>query len=164
MARQHIKKQKHHFANESPYGQSYGFSSNHVWMWELDHKECWAPKNWRFWTGLLEKTLESPLDFKIKPGSKPWIFIRISDAEAEAVILWPPDVTSWFIGKDPDAEKDWGPDEKGMTEDDTVGWHHQLDGHEFEEAPSLGYQQGSLVCYSPWGLKESDMTEWLNWT
>ena len=111
--RQHIKKQRHHFANKGSYSQNYDFSSGHVWMWELDHKEGWAPKNWCFWTVVLEKTLETPLDCKeIKPvnpkGNQPWIFTGRTDAEAEAIILWPPDEKSPLTGKDPDAEKDWG--------------------------------------------------------
>ena len=126
--RQHIKNQRHHFANKGPYGQSYCFSSSHVWMWELDYTESWVLKNWCFWTMVLEKTLESLLDCKeIKPvntkGNQSWIFIRRTDAEAP--ILWPPDVKNWLIGKDPDAGKDWMLEEKGMTEDEMVGWHHQ---------------------------------------
>ena len=137
-------------------------------MWELDHKESWVLKNWCFWTLLLEKTLESPLDCKeIKPvnpkGNWPWIFIGRTDAEAEALILWPPDAKNWLIGKDPDTGKDWRQEEKGMTEDEMVGWHHLLNGHGFEQAPGVDDGQGSLVCCSPWGCKESDMTEWLNW-
>ena len=117
--------------------QGYGFSSSHVWMWELDCKESWAPKNWCFWTVMLEKTLESPLDCKeIQPvhpkGNQSWIFTRRTDAEAETPILWPPDAKSWLIGKDSDAGKDWGQEEKGMTEDDMAGWHHWLNGHEFK--------------------------------
>ena len=135
-------------------------------MWEMDHKEGWVPKNWFFWIVVLEKTLESPLDCKeIKPvspkGNQSWIFIGRTDAEAP--ILWPPDGKSWLIWKDPDAGKDWR-QEKGMTEDEIVGWHHWLDGHEFEQALGGGDGQGSLVCCSPWGLKESNMTEGLNWT
>ena len=149
--------------------QSYGFSSSHVWMWELDSKESWAPKNWWFWTVILEKTVAGPLDCKeIQPvhpkGNQSWIFIGRTDAEAETPILWPPDAKSWLIGKDPDAGKDWRWEEKGMTEDKMVGWHHQLDGHEFEQALGVGNGQGSLACCSPWGHKETDMTEWLNWT
>ena len=129
----------------------------------------WAPKNWCFWTVVLEKTLESPLDFKeIKPihtkGNQSCIFIGRTDAEAEAPILWPPDAKNWHIGKDPDAGKDWGQEEKGMTEDEMVGWHHRLDGREFEQAPGVGDGQGCLSCYSPRGRKESDTTQWLNWT
>ena len=131
-----FKKQRQYFANEDPTNQSYGFSSSCVWMWELEYKECWAPKNWRFWTVVLEKTLKSPLDYKeIQPvhpkGNQSWIFIGRTDAEAETLIIWPPDAKSWLIWKDPDAGKDWR-EEKGTTEDEMVGWHHQLNGHEFE--------------------------------
>ena len=135
--RQHIKKQRHYFANKVPSSQSYDFSSSHVWMWELDCEESWAPKNWCFWTVVLEKTLESPLDCKeiqsVHPkGNQSWIFIGRTDAEAETPILWPPDVNYWLIWKDPDAGKDWRGEEKGMAEDETVGWHHWLNLHEFE--------------------------------
>ena len=135
--RQHIKKQRHYFADKGPSSQGYSFSSSHVWMWELDYKESWAQKNWCFWTVVLEKILESPLDFKeIKPvhpkGDQSWIFIRRTDTEAEAPILWTSDEKNWLIGKDPDAGKDWRWEDKGMTEDETVGWHHQLNGHEFD--------------------------------
>jgi len=128
--RQHIKKQRHYFANKSASSQSYGFSSGHVWMWELDHKEGWVPKNWCFWTIVLEKTLESPLDCReVKPvnpkGNQSWIFIGRTDAEAGAPILWPPDVKNWLLGKDHDGGKDWRR-EKETTEDEMVGWHHQL--------------------------------------
>ena len=148
---------------QSPYSQSYVFSSSHVWMWELDHKESWAPKNWCFWTVVLEKTLESPLDSKeIKPvnpkGNEPWIFIRRTDAEAEAPILWPPDAKSQLIRKDSDAGKDWGQEEKGMTEDEMVGWHHWLNGCEFEQTSGDSEGQGSLACCGPWVRKELDMT------
>ena len=117
--------------------QGYGFSSGHVWMWELDYEESWGPKNWCFWTVVLEKTLESPLDCKeIQPvhseGDQPWDFFGRTDAEAETPILWPPDVKSWHIWKDPDAGKDLGQEEKGMMEDEIVGWHHRLDGYELE--------------------------------
>ena len=133
-----LKKQRHHFVDKGPYSQSYDFSSSHVQMWELNHKEGWAPKNWCFWIVVLEKTLESRLDSKeiklVNPkGNQPWIFIRRTDAEAEALILWPLDVKSWFTGKDPDAGKDWEKEEKGMTEAEMVGWHHRLNGHEFEQ-------------------------------
>ena len=166
--RQHIKKQRHYFVNKGPSSQGYGFSSGHVWMWELDYKESWVLKNWCFWTAELEKTLESPLDCKeIQPvnakGNESWIFIGGTDAEAEAPILWPPDAKNWLIGKDPNAGKDWRWEEKGMTEDEIVGWHHRLDGHEFGKAPGVGDGQGGLVCCS-WGCKESDTTEGLNWT
>ena len=155
--------------NKGPSSQSHGFSSSHVWMWELDYKESWAPKNSCFWAVVLEKTLESPLDYKeIQPvhpkGNQCWIFIERTDAEAETPILWSPDVKNWLIWKDPDAGKDWRREEKGTTEDETVGWHHQLNGHEFEQAPGVGNGQGGLVCSSPWGCKESDMTERLNWS
>ena len=135
--RQHIKKQKHYFANKGPYSQSYGFSSSHVWMSELYYKESWAPKNWCFWAVVLEKTLESPLDCKkIQPvhpkGNQSWIFIGRADAEAESPIIWPPDAKNWLIWKDPDAGKGWWWDEKWMTEDEMVGWHHRLNRHESE--------------------------------
>ena len=124
--RQHIKKQRHRIANKGPSSQGYGFPSGHVWMWELDYKESWALKNWCFWTVVLEKTLESPLDCKeiqlVHPkGDQSWVFIGRTDVEAETPILWPPDTKSWLIWKDPDAGKDWGQEEKGMTEDDLVG-------------------------------------------
>ena len=135
--RQHIKKQRHYSVNKGLSHQGYGFSSGHVWMWELDYKESWVPKNWCFWTMVLEKTLESPLDCKeIQPvhpkGDQSWVFIGRTDVEAETPILWPSDVKSWLIWKEPDAGKDWGQEEKGMTEDEMVGCHHWLDRHEFE--------------------------------
>ena len=135
--RQHIKKQRHNFADKGPSSQSYGFSSGQVWMCALDHKEGWALKNWCFWTVVLEKTLESPLDCKeIQPvnpkGNQSWIFIGRTDAEAETLILWPPDSRNWRTGKDPDSGKDWRQEEKRTTEDEMVGWHHRHDGHEFE--------------------------------
>ena len=125
------KKQRHHFDTKGPSSQSYGFSSSHVWMWELDHKESWALKNWCFWTVVLEKTLESPLDCKeFKPvnpkGNQPWLLIGRADAETETLILWPPNAKSWLIWKDPDAGKVRGQEEKGATEDEMVGWHHWL--------------------------------------
>ena len=124
------------FANKGPSSQGYGFSSSHVWMWELDCEESWAPKNWCFWTVVLEKTLESPLDCKIQPvhpkGNQSWIFIGRTDVEVETLILWPPAAKNWLIGKDPDAGKDWRWEEKGTTKDKMVGWHHWLNGHEFE--------------------------------
>ena len=129
--------QRHYFSCKGPYNQRYGFSSSHLWMLELDDKKSWVPKNWCFQTVVLEKTPESPLDCKeIKPvspkGNQPWIFIGKIDAEAAAPILWPPDVKSWLMGKDPETGRDWGQEEKGMTEDGMVGWHHRLDGHELE--------------------------------
>ena len=131
-----ILKSRHYFANKGLSSQGYGFSSSHVWMWELDYKESWAPKNWCFWTVVLEKTLESPLDCKeIQPvhpkGNQSWIFLGRTDAEAETPILWPPDEKNWLIGNDPDAGKDRRR-EKGMTDDEMVGWHQWLNGHEFE--------------------------------
>ena len=138
-------------------------------MWELDYKESWAPKNWCFWTVMLEKTLESPLDCKeIQPvhpkEDQSWVFIGRIDAEAETLILWPPHAKSWLIGKDPDAGKDWGQEEKGTTENEMVGWHHRLNGHEFRWTPGVGDGQGGLACCNSWGCKESDMTEQLNWS
>ena len=135
-AKQHIKKQRHYFANNGLSSQGYGFSSGHVRMWELDYKESWVQKNWWFWTVVLEKTLESPLDRKqIQPvhpkGNQSWTLIRRTDVEAETPIFRPPDVKNWLIWKDPDAGKDWRQEEKGMTEDEMVRWHHQLSGHEF---------------------------------
>ena len=144
--------------------QSYGFSSSHVWIWELDHKEGWMLKNWCFWTVVLEQTPENPLDCKeIQPvnpkGNQSWIFIGRTDAEAP--ILWPPDARSRLIGKDPDAGKDWRQEKKGTTEEEVVGWHHRLNGPAFEQALD-GERQGSPECCSPWGHKESDTTERLN--
>ena len=137
-----------------------------VWMWELDYKESWVLKNWCFRTVVL-KTLESPLDCKeIQPvhpkGDEVWVFIGRTDAEA--LILWPPDAKNWLIGKDPDAGKDWGQEEKGMTEDRMVGWHHRLNGHGFGWTLGVGDGQGGLVCCASRDRKESDMTEQLNWT
>ena len=130
-------KQRHYFANKGPSSKSYGFSSSHVWMWELDYKESWALKNWCFWMVVLEKTLESPLDCKeIQPvhpkGNQSWVFTGRTDAVAETRILWPPNVKNWLIWKDPDSGKDWRQEEKGMAEDEMVGWYHLLNGHEFE--------------------------------
>ena len=127
-------------ANKDPYSQSYGLSSSHVWMWELDHKEGWVPKKWCLWTVVLEKTVENPLDCKeLKlvnhKGNQPWIFIRRTDAETEAPILWPLDVKSWLIGKDPDAGKDWRQNEKRATEEEMVRWYCQLKAHESEQTP-----------------------------
>ena len=136
-------------------------------MWELDQKEGWMLKNWWFWIVVLEKALESPWDSKeIKPvspkGNQPWIFIGRTDAETP--ILWPPDVKNWLTGKDPDAGKDWGQEERGTTEDEMVGWHHRLNGHEFGWTLGVGDGQEGLACCGSWGRKESDITEWLNWT
>ena len=161
--RQYVKKQRHHFADKSLYSSSYGFSSSHVWMWEVDHKEGWVLKNWCFWTGIGEDSCKeiNPVNPK---GYQSWIFIGRTEPEAEAPILWPPDVKSWLFRKDPDAEKDWRQEEKGPTEDEMVGWHHQLNGHEFKQALGVGDRQGSLACCSPWGRKELDTIEQLNWT
>ena len=133
----HIKKQSHYFANQGLSSQSNDFSSSHVWMWELDYKESWARKNWCFWTVVLEKTLEGPLDSKeIQPvhskGNQSWIFIGRTDTEAKTPIIWPFDAKNWLIWKDPDAGKDWSQEEKRMTEEKMAGWHHWLNGHEFE--------------------------------
>ena len=162
-----------HFANRVPYSQSYGFSSSHVWMWELDHKEGWEPKNWCFLIVVLEKTLESPLDCKeINPKglipvnpkrNQPWTFIGRIDAKAP--ILWPPDAKSQFIGKDPDDGKDWKQEEKGTTEDKMVGGYHQLNGHEFEQTLGNGEGQGSLACCRPpWHGVATSQTQLSNWT
>ena len=154
--RQSIKRQRHHFANKGLHRHSYGFSSKHVWMWEMDHLEGWVPKNCCFWTVVLEKTPESPLDCKeIKPvnskGNQSWIFI--GKMNAEAPILWPPHLKSQLIGKDPDAGKDWEQEKKGTTEDEMVGWHIQLNGDEFEQTLGEFHGQRSLVVYSPWITK-----------
>ena len=144
------------------------FSSSHVWMWKLDYKESWVLKNWYFWTVVLEKTLESPLDCKEiqlvnSKGNQSWIFIGRTDAEAEAPILWPPDVKIWLIRKDSDAGKNWRQKEKGRTEDEMLGWHYWLNGLEFGWTPGVVDGQGDLACCSPWGRKDSDTTEQLNW-
>ena len=135
------------------------FSSGHVWMWKLDYKESWALKNWCFWTVVLEKTLESPLDCKeIQPvhrkGDQSWVFSERTDVEAKTLILWPPDAKSWLIGKDPDDGKDWGQGEKGTTEDEMVGLDHWLSGHGFRWTPGVGDGQGGLACCDSWGHKE----------
>ena len=132
-----ILKSRHYFAIKFHLVKAIVFCSSHVWMWELGYQESWAPKNWCFWTMVLEETLENPLDCKeIQPvhpkGNQSWIFIGRTDVEAETPILWLPDVKNWLIGEAPDAGKDWRQEEKGTTEDEMVGWHYQLDGHEFE--------------------------------
>ena len=177
--RHHIKKQRHCFANKNyGFSSSYVWmweldykeiwalknwcfqtvvlekTCSHVWMWELDYKEIWTLKNWCFWTVVLEETLQSLLDCKeIQPvhpkGDQSWIFLGRIEAEAETLILWPPDAKNWLLGKDPDAGKNWRREEKGTTEDEMVGWHHHLNRHEFEQAPRVGDGQGSLVCCSP---------------
>ena len=134
-----------------------------------DCEESWALKNWCFWTMVLEKTLESPLDCKeiqlVYPkGDQSWVFIGRTDAEAETPVLWPLHEKSWLTGKDPEAGRDWGQEEKGMTEDEMAGWHHWLDGHEFEYTLGVGDAQGGLVCCDSRDRRESDTTEWLNWT
>ena len=141
----------------SLFSASYGFSSSHGWMWELDYKENWALKNWCFWTVVLEKTLESPLDCKeIQPvnpkGNRSWIFIGRTDAEAETPALWPPDAKNWLIGKDPDAGKDWRQEEKETTEDEMVGWYHWFDGHEFEHTLGVGDGKGNPGVLQSMGL------------
>ena len=149
--RQSIKKQRHYFDNKGMSCQSYGFSSSHVWMWQLDHKEGWAPNNWCLRTVLLEKTLESPLNCKeiipVNPKrNQHWIFIGRTDTEGNLQCFWPPDANSWLTGKDPDAWKVWRPEEKGAAEDEMVGWHHRLNGQEFEQTPghSGGQEPGVL--------------------
>jgi len=148
--------------------QGYGFSCGHLWMWELDCEENWVLKNWCFWTVVLEKTLESPLDCKeIQPvhsEDQPWDFFGRNDAKTETPVLWPPDAKSWLIGKDSDAGRDWGQEEKGTTEDEMAGWYHRLDGREFEWTPGVGDGQGGLACCNSWGRKELDRSERLNWT
>ena len=137
-------------------------------MWELDCEKSWVPKNWCFWTVVLEKTLESPLDCKeiqpIHPKDQSWVFIGRTDVEAETPILWQPDVKSWLIGKDSDAGKDWRQEKKWMTEDEMVGWHHWLNGHGFGWTLGVGDGQRGLVCCDSWGYKQSDTAERLNWT
>ena len=164
------RQQRHYFANKGPSSQGYGFSNSHVWMWELDYKESWVPKNWCFWTVVLEKIPDSPLDCKeIQPvhpkGNQSWIFTGRTDSEAETPILWSPDAKSWLIWKDPNAGKDRRREEKGMTEDEIVGWHHWLNGHEFGSTLGVGNGHGGLVCCSSWGhrVRHKWVTEW-NWT
>ena len=155
--REHIQKQRHYFANKGPSCQGYGFSSGHVWMWELDCEESWAPKNWCFWPVVLEKTLESPLDCKeIQP---------VHSEGDHSPVLWTPHAKSWLFGKDSDAGRDWGQEEKGMTEDEMAGCHHWLDGREFEWTLGDGDGQGGLVCCDSWGCRVGhDWVTELNWT
>ena len=167
--RQHIEKQRYCFANKGPSGQGYGFSSSHVWMWGLDYKERWVPNSWCFWTVVLEKTLECPLDYKeIQPVHPKEISTEYSLERLmlmlKTPILWPPDAKKWLLGKDPNSGKDLGQEEKGTTEDVVVGCHHCLSEHEFEQVPGVDDGQRGLECCRPWGRKYSDTTEWLNWT
>ena len=163
--------QRHYFVNKGPSSQGYGFSCGHVWMWEIDCKESWALKNWCFWTVVLEKTLESPLDYKeIQPvhprENQSFLFIGGSDLEVKIPVFWPPDANSWLIWKDPDVGKDWGQEEKGTIEDEMVGWHHWLNEHGFGCTSGAGDGQGGLACWGSWVTKSrarlSDWTE-LNW-
>ena len=158
------KKQRHYYTNKGPSSQSFGFSSSHVWMWKLDHKESWALKNWCFWTVVLEKTLESPLDFKeIQP-------VHPNEYSLEGLMLklkrqyLGTDAKNWLIGKDPDAGRDWGQQEKGTTEDEMAGWHHWISGRESEWTLGVGDGQGDLACCYSRGRKELDTTKRLNWT
>ena len=158
--RQHSKKQRHYFANKDPSSQIFGFSCCHVWMCDLDHKESWVLKKWCIWTVVLDKTLGNPLDYKeiklVNPkGNQSWIFIGRTDAKVP--ILWPPDAKNWLIRKGPDAGKNWRQEEKRITEDEMVGWHHHVNRHEFEQSVGVGDEQGSLTCCNPWGHKESDI-------
>ena len=167
LVRQHIKKQRHYFVNKGPSSQGC-FSSSRVWMWELDYKvehrridafELWC---WR-------RLLRVPLDCKeIQPvypiGDQSWVFIGRTDVEVETPILWPPDMKRWLIWNDPDVGKDWKQEEKRMTEDGMVRWNHRLNGHGFGWTLGVGDGQGGLACCGPWGCKELDTTEWLNWT
>ena len=159
----------HYFSEKGSCSQSYGFSSSHVQMWKLDHKEGWGLKNWCFWIVVLEKAVQSSLDCKESQlvhsrGDQPWVFFGRNDAKAETPVLWPPHAKSWLIGKVSDAERDWGQEEKGTTEDEMAGWHHRLDGRESEWTPGVADGQGGLACCNSWGCKESDTTEQLNWT
>ena len=165
--RWHIKKQSHHFADKGPHSPSFGFSNSHVWIWELDYRESWIPKNRWFWTMVLEKTLECVLDSKefkeVNPKeNQSWIFIGRSDAEVEAPIPWSPNGKSWLIGRDPDSKKDWGEEEEGTTVEKMVEWHCELNGQEFEQTPGGSEGQGSLVCCNH-GISKS-WTQISNWT
>ena len=167
--RQHVEKQRDHFADKGPYSQGYGFSSSHLWMWQLDHKESWAPKNWWFSpTVVLEKTLESPLDCKeIQPvypkGNQSWMFIGRTDAGAETPILWPPDVKNWLIGKDPDVWKDGRHEEKETIEDEMVGWHHGLGGHESEQGLGVGDGRGGVLPVPGIAKSRTGLSDWTEW-
>ena len=157
------------FPTKVPLVMANGFSCGHVWMWDLDCEESWALKNWCFWTMVLEKTPESPLDCKeIQPvhseGDQSWVFFGRNDAKAETPVLLPPHAKSWLIGKDSDAGRDWGQEETGTTEDEMAAWHHWPDGRESEWTLGVGDGQGDLACCNSWGRKESNTTERLNWT
>ena len=168
--RQHIKKQRHYFSNKGPSSQGYGFSSSHEWMWELHYKESWALKNWCFWSVVLEKTLESPLDCKeIQPvhakGDQSWVFIGRTDVEAETPIFWLPHVKNWLIWKDPDTRKDWGQEEKGTREDEMVALHHWLNGHGFGWTSEVGHGQGGLAYCNSWVTKsQTQLSDWTELT
>ena len=167
--RQHIKKQRHYFINIVRPCLVKAMVFPVIGMWELDFKESWAPRNWCFWTVVLEKTLENTLDCKEiqavqSKGEQAWVFIGRTNVEAETQILWAPDAKSWLIWKDPDAEKDWHQEEKGMTEDEMIGWHHRLTGHGFGWSPGVGDGQGGLECWGSLGRKESDTAELLKWS
>ena len=169
--RQRIKKQKHYFVNKGLSSKGYGFSSSHVWMWELDYKESWTLKNWCFWMVVLEKTLESPLNSKeINPvnpkGNQSWLFIGKTDVETETPILWPLAAKSWLIWKDPDAGKDWSQEEKGMTEDKMVRWHHQFNGHSLSQLWELVMDReafGSMVSQRV-GHDWATELNWAGWS
>ena len=167
-----LKSRDNYFANKGPSGQSYGFSSSHVWMWELYYKGSWVMKNWCFWTVVLEKTLESPLDCKViqavhPKGNQSWVFTGRTDAEAETPILWPPDAKNRLIWKDPDAGKDWSQEEKRTTENEMAGWHHQWDQHEFEQVPGSWWFYREAWCAAVHGVAKSQtwLSDWaeLNW-
>ena len=166
LSRQHIKKQRHYFASKGPPSQGYGFSSSHVWMWELDYKESWVLKNWCFWTVVWGKTLKSPLDCKeiqpVHPKGNPGCSLEGLMLKLKLQYFGHLMVKNWLIWKDPVAGKDWGQEEKGTTEYEMVGWQHQLNGHEFEQAPGDGEGQGRLLCCSPWGHKELDTIQGMN--
>ena len=166
-----IKKQRHHFANKGPHSQSYGFPSSHVWMWEsrtIKEAECWRIDVFELWCW--RRLLRVPLTARrssqsiLKDGIQPWVFFGRNDAKADTPTLWPPNVKNWLIEKDHDAGKDWRQEEKEMTEQEMGGWHHWPEEHEFKQTLGVGEGHGSLACCSPRGHKESETSEWLNWT